>query len=120
MADRPISPLLPFTESGRVVGARLCDFSTGSDRPLPAHVDWVEKHFAPTIKKHPGAWVDLIGYASRRGSASFNMELSRKRIAAVETLIRRNHPDMKFNVRQSVGEGEAEAFQVTDGNNDAY
>jgi hypothetical protein len=114
------STLLPFTEGGRLVGARLCNFATGSDALLPSHQDWISKHFVPKIKQHPNAWVDLIGYASRLGSAAANMALSQRRIAAVERLLRAQHPGIKFNVRISKGEDAAAADDVAQANDDGY
>lgn len=119
MADLPNPSVLPFSEDGRLVGARLCDFATNSDAPNPAHAAWVETYFAPTIKKHPKASLDLIGHASRRESATA-ADLSRRRIAAVEALVRKHHSEMKFNVRQPRGDGDAKAAQAAEGDNDAY
>jgi outer membrane protein OmpA-like peptidoglycan-associated protein len=81
-------PILPFTESGHLAGARLCEFATGSAKLLQAHQDWITKYFVPKIRQSPGAWVDLIGDASMLGTEAKNLALSTSRIAEVERFIK--------------------------------
>jgi hypothetical protein len=114
------STILPFTVGMRLVGARLCNFSTGSAELLSSHKDWINDYLAPTLKKYPNCWVDLIGYASRVGSSSDNMKLSTNRIAAVESFLRSKHPSLKFNLRLPKGEDASAADGDPESNNDGY
>jgi hypothetical protein len=114
------SILLPFTENGRVVGARLCNFTTASSEPLAGHKDWITKFFAPAMKKHPNAWIDFIGYASRVGNAASNLRLSEQRVAATEAFIKTQYPTIKVNLRLSKGEEESASFGDANSSNDGY
>lgn len=117
----PISTVVyPFTEAGRVRGARFVAFATGSATPLQAHKAWIRDHFAPKMKQHPGAWIDLLGYASRKGNADLNMRLSQQRLQAIESEIRACHPGIRINLRIPQGESSAENDTIPDGNDDAY
>lgn len=120
MGDPAVSPLQPFTESGRLVGARLCFFKTGSAELLSGHKDWITSHFIPKMRQHPNAWVDFIGYASRLGSADANQSLSQRRIAAVEKFIKDNYPEIRVNMRIPDGAADAESFKVDAANDEGY
>lgn len=109
-----------FTEAGRVVGARLFDFATGSATLLPGHRDWIRDYFVPKLKQCPNAWVDFIGFASRRGDANLNLRLSQQRIQHVETYIKSLHPGIKINLRIPRGENAAEEDNTADGDNWGY
>lgn len=112
--------LIGFTEAGRLVGMRLCNFSTGSAELLPAHVRWIDEHFLPKIQLHPYAWVDLIGSASRVGTAQNNLRLSERRIAAVETYLKSRHPALKFNLRLPQGEAIATSHNYPESNDEGF
>lgn len=118
MADP--SPLLPFTEAGRLVGARLCQFGSGSAQLLGAHKDWVTKYFVPKMKQNPNAWIDFIGSASPVGSKEGNIELSSRRIASVEGFIKSLYPGIKVNVRLPEGASDAASFHTPTNNDDGY
>ena len=114
------SPILPFTVDGRLSGARLCGFQTGSAVLLNAHKDWIVKYFVPKIKQYPNAWVDLIGNASMVGNAASNVALSKRRIDAVEQFIKQQYPGMRFNMRLPEGSTDAQDFQTDRSNDDPY
>jgi hypothetical protein len=114
------SPILPYTTNGRLAGARLCEFHTGSAKLLNGHKDWISKYFVPKMKQHPNAWVDLVGSASMLGDPAMNRALSEKRIAAVEDYIKSQHPGIKFNVRMPQGADDAQSFDTPKNNNDGY
>ena len=116
------SPIQPFTEGphGRVVGARLCQFHTGSAELLGSHKDWITKHFVPKMRQYPNAWVDLIGSVSRSEDASKYPGLSERRIAAVEAFIHSHHPGLRFNRRIPQGASDAKRFGEQARNDDSY
>ncbi len=107
--------ILPYTEGMRVVGARLINFAVKSPKLLESHKDWIRMHLVPALKKHPGCWVDLTGYASRTGSDSPNMTLGFQRAAEVKLFLRSHHPTLKFNLIDSKGEEGAKNFGEPDG-----
>ena len=114
------SPILPFTAEGRLAGARLCEFHTGSATLFNAHKDWIIKYFVPKMKRNPNAWVDLIGSASMVGNAAANLALSKQRIEAVEKFIKSQYPTIRFNVRLPEGSQDARDFKTPAANNDGY
>src|SRR5438874_9492973 len=101
------STVLPFTEGIRIAGARLCHFKSGSSELVGSHKDWITKFFAPAMRKHPNAWIDFIGYSSRKGNAARNLQLSELRVAATEAFVKQQHPGIKVNVRLYKGDTDA-------------
>ncbi|MDR3493045.1 MAG: hypothetical protein P4L82_00440 [Ancalomicrobiaceae bacterium] len=116
----PNAPLYPFTESGRLVGARLTQFATGSAELLPAHKDWIDKYFIPKMRANPNAWIDLIGSASRTGNAAKNLDLSGRRIDAVANYITTKYPGMRINLKIKQGDTDAASFKIEAANNDGF
>ena len=80
--------IYPFTEAGRVVGARLAEFVVGSAKLREAHEVWISQYLAPNLRKYPGAWIDLHGHASLTGTPGSNYALSNTRIASVRNTSR--------------------------------
>jgi len=121
MSAKPeLSPLQPFTVEQRLVGARLCHFPTGSEELLNGHKDWIDRHFIPKMRQHPNAWIDLIGEASLAGGVMENLQLSSRRILAVEQYIRKSYPEIRVNLRLPKGASEAGSFNLQKSNNDGY
>src|SRR5207245_2949719 len=64
------------------------------------------------LKGNPGAFIDLLGFASKLGFASGgdsnqkNLELSKRRIAAVKQMILRHNPGTRFNVEDPKGSAD--------------
>ena len=114
------STVLPFTEGIRIAGARLCDFKTESSEPLDSHKAWITLHFVPALRKHPNAWIDLIGFASRLGNAAANLRLSERRIAATEAFVKQQYPGIRVNVRLATGNKEATSFRYAHSDDDRY
>jgi len=116
----PNAPLFPYTVDGRLVGARLTQFGTGSAELLPAHKEWLTRYFVPKMKQNPGAWIDLAGSASRVGNADANKALSGLRIDAVADFIKQLHPAMNIQQRIKEGADDAASFNIDPRNNDGY
>lgn len=101
------SQLLPFTENGRLVGARLTEFGVGSTEFRQTHISWLTMYLAMRLRENPNAWIDLIGYAT---GPSKDM-IAWGRIKRVESVVRNLHPQLRVNVRmigsveQQVDEG---------------
>lgn len=89
------SQLLPFTENGRLVGARLANFGLGSAEPLHAHLSWLTMYLAMRMRENPNAWIDLIGYATGPGKD----QVAWARIKRVESVLRNLHSQLRVNVR---------------------
>lgn len=106
--------ILPRTANGRVVGAHLMNFKINSAKLLKSHEDWISIYLVPVLKKHPGCWIDLIGFASRTGSDSSNITLSSQRIAEVKRFLQLQHPTLKFNILNPRGEESAKEFNEPD------
>jgi hypothetical protein len=95
--------IYPFTEAGRVVGARLAEFGVGSAALREAHKVWIKQYLAPNLQKYPGAWIDFHGFASNTGNAASNYNLSVRRIASVEKYIKDFHSTVRVNIRNPRG-----------------
>lgn len=77
---------LPLSGSA-VLAARLINFATGHSNLLPTHLAWLDNFVAPLLPTIEDPWVDLYGFASHLGSASFNQKLSFDRCEAVRARI---------------------------------
>ncbi len=91
---------------------RLCNFGTGRSTCLSSHDNFIRTTIKPILVANPGAWIDLIGFASHLGfaagqSETKNLALSAARCAATKTLIKKYVPAAKFNV--VLPEGDAQS-----------
>jgi len=120
MSDPNTSPVLPFNSEGRVAGARLCHFASGSSELLSGHKEWIEKHFVPAMKANPNGWVDFFAAASPNGNADKNLALSKLRLEAVERQIKLIHPGININIKKADGEGDAASFSTPPNNDGGY
>lgn len=117
----PVQPYLPNRQSTldmHHIGATLCHFPTGEATLLECHKHWITHELIPMMRKHPNAWIDLIGSASRAGLVTENMKLSHERINAVELFIRRSYPEIKINMRMPQGSSYAASFRLPENDND--
>jgi len=112
------SPILPYTNDEGLVGARLCEFETGSAELLQAHKDWMWKYFFPAIRKYPVASIDLVANASMLGDGGRNMALSKRRVDTVEEFIKMNCITPVSKDWQ--GSKGAASFRVEPANNEGY
>ncbi|MBR1223060.1 hypothetical protein JQ557_34030 [Bradyrhizobium sp. U87765 SZCCT0131] len=97
----------PITGSLARVAARLCNFHTGHAGLLPAHLDWLDNTVAPLVAAASTPWVNIIGYASHLGDASFNQRLSFQRCEAVRQRVKTYNPRVAFPLEQGRGETES-------------
>ena len=85
--------------------ARLCNFVTSDANLLTLHIKYLDTEVAPVIKGMVGPWVDLFGYASRKGNPAFNAVLSNQRLKAVKDRIATYAQNVNF--QQQVGYGDS-------------
>jgi hypothetical protein len=120
MKNPVTSPIQPYIENDRVVGARLCHFGSGSPQLLNGHKDWLTKYFVPKMKQSPGPWIDVYGHTSRLGSEKDNDKLGLARVHEVVNFIKNQHPSMNIPKQLSAGEADAQSFSLEEKNNDGY
>jgi len=89
------------------VAARLCNFETGEAFLKGSHVDFLDSEVRDVIQNMDGPWIDLFGYASRRGEESSNMTLSMNRIKSVMNRISQYKSNVNFQIRQPMGETDS-------------
>lgn len=106
------------------VGARLHGFGIDDDQLRPAHKHWLDLHVVPLLAA--GGSFALIGEASRTGSHSHNLALSRRRarntVAYVQgSLLRRLvFVDATSSARFGAGELPAALAGQADGTESGY
>ncbi len=66
------------------LAVRLCNFVTKGDFLLISHQNWLDTNLQPTIRSLTTCWIDITGYASKRGNANYNYSLSKRRCESVE------------------------------------
>jgi hypothetical protein len=120
MVDANTSPVRPYSEGTQTVGARLCNFGSGSSELGGAHKDWITNHFAPKMALNPNGWIDLIGHSSTSGTAVANLAICNKRMDAVEKFIKSKNPNIKVNVKEARGSAEAQSFNISPTNSEGY
>jgi hypothetical protein len=94
--------------------ARLCNFKTGFAELLEDHKRWIDETVGRTIVSMPGAWVDLIGYASKLGNADSNKALSARRVNAVRDYIATWKKDTNFQQQVALGEEQSTGDESND------
>lgn len=87
--------------------ARLCNFVTSEAKLLTSHIQYLDTEVAPVIKGMIGPWVDLFGYASRRGNSAFNTVLSEQRIKAVKERIATYAENVNFQQQTGFGDSQS-------------
>ena len=97
----------PITGTPARAAARLCNFATGHSDLSAAHRDWLDRVVAPLMKDLPNPWIDILGYASHLGSASFNQRLSFLRCEAVRRRIESYGGNPTFPIEWGKGESES-------------
>jgi hypothetical protein len=93
-----------ITGSTALVAARLCNFPTAHANLMPTHIAWLDNEVAQKIRSLPEPWVDLIGYASHLGNASFNKKLSFDRCESIRKRIEGYGHKVSFPVEWAKGE----------------
>ncbi len=93
-----------------LAAARLNNFRTGKHAPLKAHIDWINDELRKALSTSPNPWVDIIAYASRKGSNSGydNQALSERRRAAVHGAVHEAVPRAGL-IKQSKAHGASKS-----------
>jgi hypothetical protein len=112
-----VADVMPITGSGARHAVRFCNFGTSSIEMLGSHSNWIEREIKPLIEEVPYSWVDLYGYASRKGDVGTNANLSQGRCDRVKDFIKSFGTPVKFP--QNWGKGDTESMGEKD-NNDGY
>jgi hypothetical protein len=103
-----------------ILSSRLAEFKTADTEPLKPHKDWLAGDVAGLIRRTPGCWVSLYGHASMAGNASYNLDLSRRRILAVEEELKRALRGVAFDSYKDVPRGVADSGWVVGDNSGAF
>ena len=100
---------------------RLCNFPTGRSDLLQDHLVALRKYIMGAMWSAQGAYIDLVGYASKLGFAhnqSGNLDLSRARCAAVKNVLNPFLSGLggafRFNVIVGRGDTESQDDQTLD------
>jgi len=112
-----VADLMPISGSPFLVAARLCNFPTGKATLLSGHEEWIQGDARRAMASSRAPWIDIVAYASKRGDAQFNMQLSGARCEAVKAKTRQFHPGAMFNVELHKGETESAGAE---NDNDGY
>ena len=96
-----------ITGTRALIGARLCNIPTATSKLLPAHIAWLDNQAIPLVKTRIAPWIDIVGYASKKGDAAFNQRLSIQRCEAASTHIKVRVPQATFNVEDARGERDS-------------
>jgi hypothetical protein len=98
--------------STAIIAARLCNFVTARTFLLLTHEEFLDQKVQPVIRNMLGPWVDMFGFASRKGDPVFNQRLSEGRIASVKSRISNYANSVNFQINTAYGEtrslGDAE------------
>jgi len=96
-----------ITGTPALIGARLSNIPTATSALLPAHLAWLDTQAIPLVKTKIAPWIDVIGYASRKGNTAYNQQLSFQRCEAVKNHVRLRLGQAEFNVENARGESES-------------
>lgn len=106
-----------ITGTPATIAARLCNFVTAQSFLLRSHENWLDSSVRPAVSRLDGPWIDLLGYASRLGSADFNRKLSFRRCEAAKAWISEYSDRSNFEIVWAKGEEESGPEEE---NNDGY
>jgi len=101
------SDVQAITGTRALIGARLSNFPTATSNLLPSHLAWLDTQAIPLVKTKIAPWIDIIGYASRKGDVAFNQRLSFQRCEAVKNHILARLRHAEFNVENAKGASES-------------
>ena len=76
-----------FDGTFAAVAGRMINFETGSSTLKPGHRQWLEKEVFRAIMARPNAWVDIYGYASKKGNTQQNLALSKARATEAKNFL---------------------------------
>lgn len=95
--------------------ALLYNFDIDDAALKAEHQKWLDANVVPLLTRARRFTIALKGAASRSGSSSYNMDLSRRRVEAAESFLRQHGVNPEQISRNWVGEDEAAAFGKLDG-----
>lgn len=107
------------------VAGRLVDFPTGQATLSITQQECLRDEFIPIIAERPNFWIDLRGYASKKGQTNKNKELSDSRKTAVknflEAELRKQGKTIagKVNIDDAYGEN-ASGYVAPESDNDSF
>jgi hypothetical protein len=102
----------------RRVGQLLFNFDIDDAAVKPEHQQALEQDVLPLLAIR-GARIRLRGTASRSGAASYNQQLSQRRVNAVRDFLIKNGAVLtQFDTSAAVGEDDAKAAGQADGSED--
>lgn len=112
----PTPDVLPFDDNVVInntpilKAARLVNIPTNTASLKQAHNNWILNELIPAIRQIPNPWIDLYGYASKKGKKEHNLKLSRARTEAVKKFIGDNLGSLNKSIDEivniNVGFGE--------------
>jgi len=77
-----------FDGTPAAVAGRLINFQTGKFDLRPGHRLWLQEQVVPAIIARSNPWIDIYGFASKKGlDEQFNMTLSKNRATAAKNFI---------------------------------
>lgn len=104
-----------FPTSVRPAGAILADFDIDGTRVKSDHTDWLDDHIVkPALarKYRNGVWViDLTGRASQSAGEEHNLQLSWRRVRAVQSYLMPRLAGVPVQMFTG-GQGEAKPYRV--------
>lgn len=103
----------PSATSGKT--ALLYNFDIDDAQLKSEHQKWLADNVVPLLKRARRFTVSLKGMASRSGAASYNMQLSQRRVEAAELFLRQQGIASDQFSRLWVGESEAASLGRRDG-----
>ena len=101
----------PIHGSGAKDAARLCNFIEGKANLLPAHICWLKANVAPVVRSQKNSWVDLWGFASKKGNEISNQILSENRCKSVKSEVATYANQVNFNINKALGEARSEGSE---------
>lgn len=95
--------------------ALLYNFDIDDSQLKAEHQKWLAEIAVPILTRARRFTIALKGTASRSGAASYNMQLSQRRVEATESFLRQQGVKVEQLSRTWVGEEEAAGFGKLDG-----
>jgi len=95
------------TSTTAKAAARLCNFVTNRAELLPGHKLYLMTEFKEAMQTFDSPFVRIVGYASRKGTAKRNLQLSKERMESVGTAIASLGMTVNFDKVRYVGADES-------------
>ncbi len=107
-----------ITDTPARAAARLCNFATSQSELSPGHQLYLMTEFKTAMQTFKSPWVEIVGYASRRGTSAGNLRLSRQRMQAVGLFIANMGVSCEFV--KAIGRGSEESGEDSNDNSGYY